>query len=248
MREGAPTALVCGFSDLAAGLGGLAWELGRRGGLLLRDNSVRKAEVDYSQDAGELRLSMSSEDAEVEMTLAPTTVTVSPQTPGGPEPPGGPLEAAICTATVRSKGWGRTFQCPGHMSRWSADPLADARRFRHLAVGGAEGSLLLLCARGESGAAEHGEEEVAAWLLDREGGSNAFEEALLSTQYRNGEGPTRVGLELWPRGEDQSVRAAAIRAAGTRLGGSEDENLSAVLLRSSTEGTEGLGSYLIVRQ
>ena len=248
MSEAAPTALVCGFSDLSAGLGGLAWELGGRGGLLLSDNSVRKAEVDYSQEGEEVRLSMSSEGAEVEVTLAPGTEALSPRTPAGAEPPGGPLEARICPATVRSVSWGRTFQCPGHLSRWSVDPLEGAGRFRHLAVGGAEGSLLLLCARGEPGATEHGEEEVAAWLLDREGGSSAFEEALLSTQYRNGEGPTRVGLELWPQGEDQSVRAAAMRAAGTRLGGSEDERVSAVLLRCSTEGAEGLGSYLIVRR
>jgi hypothetical protein len=248
MSEEPPAALVCGFSDLSAGLGGLAWELGGRGGLLLSDNAVRKADVNYFQDGEELRVSMTCEGTEVELTLTPSAEEVSLQTPAGAEPPGGPLEARICTATVRSKGWGRTFQCPGHLSRWTADPSEDAGRFRHLAVGGAEGSLLLVCARGEPGAAEHGEEEVAAWLLDSEGGSSGFEEALLSTQYRNGDGPTRVGLELWPQGEDQSVRAAAMRAAGTRLGGSENEKVSAVLLRCSTEGTEGPGSYLIVRR
>jgi hypothetical protein len=249
MRDGGPAAIVGGFSDLATGLGGLAWQLGGSGGLLLRDNEVTEAEVGlFPEDEG-MRLEMRSEGAEVDAVLAPSAGVVAPRSPEGAEPPGGALEAANCAVTVRSKGKGRTVQCPGHLSRWAADPLAGAGRFRHLAVEGAEGSLVLLCSRGAEGAESHADEESAAWLLDREGAVSPFDEALLSTQYRNGEAPTRIGLELWPAGEDQSVRAAAMRAAGTRLGGTEpaDTGITATLLRCSTEGTAGLGGYLIWR-
>ena len=53
MSGGGPAAIVCGFSDLAAGLGGLAWELGGRGGLVLNGNEVQKAEVGICRKARE---------------------------------------------------------------------------------------------------------------------------------------------------------------------------------------------------
>jgi hypothetical protein len=192
---------------------------------------------------------MRTEGAEVEAMLVPSPGTVEPRSAEGAEPPGGALEAAICTATIRSKGWGRTFQSPGHLSRWAADPLEGAGLFRHLAVEAAEGSLLLLCSRGAPGAKNHSEEEAAAWLLEPEGGAVTFGEAFLSTQYDEAGRQTRAGLELWPEGEEQTTRAAATRAAGTRLGGTgaADPGVTAALLRCSTEGTEGLGGYLIWR-
>jgi hypothetical protein len=249
MSDGEPAAIVCGFSDLATGHAGLAWQLGGGGGLLLSGNEVEVAEVGFVPEDQGMRVEMSSNGTEVEAMLAPSAGVVEPKSPDGAEPPGGALEGAICTATVRSKGWGRTFQCPGHLSRWAADPLAGPGRFRHLAVEAAEGSLVLLCSLGAPRAENHGDEESAAWLLDGEGGLSPFEEALLSTQYRDGGAPTRIGLELWPAGEDQSVRAAALRAAGTRLGGTDpaDKGVTATLLRCSTAGSEGLGGYLIWR-
>jgi hypothetical protein len=249
MSGGGPAAIVCGFSDLAAGLGGLAWELGGRGGLVLNGNEVQKAEVGIWPEGEGVRLEMHTKGAEVEATLVPSPGTVELRALGGAEPPGGALEAAICTATIRSRGWGRTLQCPGHLSRWAADPLGGAGRFRHLAVEAAERSLLLLCSLGAPGDESHGEEEAAAWLLEPEGGAVTFGEALLSTQYDEAGRQTRAGLELWPEGEEQTARAAATRAAGTRLGGTEpaDPGMTAALLRFSTEGADGLGSYLIWR-
>src|SRR5512132_2228956 len=116
MSGGGPAAIICGFSDLAAGLGGLAWELGGRGGLVLNGNEVQKAEVGISPEGEGVRLEMHTKGAEVEATLVPSPGTVELRALGGAEPPGGALEAAICTATIRSRGWGRTLQCPGHLS------------------------------------------------------------------------------------------------------------------------------------
>jgi hypothetical protein len=115
-------------------------------------------------------------------------------------------------------------------------------------VEGGEGSLLLVAAHGDAGAAGHGDERTVGWLLDGEGESSAFAESLISTQYDANGRPTRAGLELWPQGEEEAmIRSAATRAAATRLGGVEKDGVSAALLRCTTEGSEGLGSYLIWR-
>jgi hypothetical protein len=134
------------------------------------------------------------------------------------------------------------------MTRWASDPLEGAGTLRHLAVEGGEGSLLLVAARGDAGSAGHGDEQAAGWLLDGEGGSSAFAESLISTQYDAEGRVTRAGLELWPQGEEEAmIRSAATRAAATRLGGIEKEGVSAALFRCMTEGAEGLGSYLLWR-
>jgi hypothetical protein len=142
---------------------------------------------------------------------------------------------------VKPADQGRTLQCFGHVSRWSADPSDGTGIFRHLAIERSDGALILVVARGEG--AEHGAEKTAAWLLDREGGFTAFSEALLSTQYDKAGRHTRAGLELWPDEEE----VPPMRAAGTRLGGTDADGLSAAFLRCSSEGSEGLGSYLIGR-
>lgn len=238
---GSGGALICGFSDLAAGIGGLAWQLGEPGGLVLDDAGVHPAEVELSRDAEGLELRLSSPAGEAQARLAPRTGRRALETASGSEPPGGRLEAAVCTAEV-SVGARRNLRCFGHLSSWDQDPSNGAGAFRHLAIERPDGSLLLVTTRGETGT-EHGDEETASWLLDSEGGFSAFGEALLSTQYDSEGRATRAGLELWPAGEE----APPMRAAGTRLGGSDGGGLTASLLSCSTEGNRGLGSYLIRR-
>jgi hypothetical protein len=241
-------ALVCGFYDLAAGLGGLGWDLSGHGGLLMSDGAVTDAEADITDHEGGLELVLDAENAKLDVTLSPLAGTVQLRSPNGSPPPGGPLEAATCTATVRSADRGRTLQCRGHLTRWSGDPLEGAGTLRHLAVEGGEGSLLLVTAQGAAGAAGHGDEQTAGWLLDGEGGSSTFAESLVSTQYDANGQPTRAGLELWPLGEEETmIRSAATRAAATRLGGVDREGVSAALFRCTTEGSQGLGTYLIWR-
>jgi hypothetical protein len=235
---------VCGFFDLAAGLGGLAWNLGARGGLLMSDGEVSDAEAEISEEEGAVLLRLATDKAKLEVTIAPRAGALSLVTADGSAPPGGPLEAATCIATLRSEDWGRTLQCPGHLSMWAKDPRDGAGTVRHVAIEGAEGSLLVLTARGAPGAVGHGDEQTGGWLLDGEGGFSAFSEALLSTQYDAQGRQTRVGLELWPDGDDAPpMRAAAIRIGGT----GSDGGVAAALLRCSTEGSDGLGSYLIWR-
>ena len=240
--DGSGGALVCGFSDVAAGLGGLAWRLGEEGGLAMSDAGIHPARVEISASEESIELRLSSDAGETAARLAPRPGRLTLETAAGVEPPGGRLEAAICAAEVEPAGQSRTLSCFGHMSSWAEDPSAGAGTFRHLAIERSDGSLLLLVARGDGGG--HGAEEAAAWLLDREGGFITFGEALLSTQYDKDRRQARAGLELWPEGDE----APPMRAAGTRLGGTEgDGAISAALFRCSSEGSEGLGGYLIRR-
>jgi hypothetical protein len=236
-------ALVCGFSDLASGVGGLGWRLGEEGGLMLGDDGVHEARIEVSQDKDAIELRLSSSGGEAEARLSPRTGRLALDTSEGSAPPGDGLEAAVCTAEVKPAGQGRTLRCFGHLSSWGEDPSAGAGAFRHLTIERSDGSLLLVVARGEGGAA-HGDERTAAWLLDAEGGVSGFGEALLSTQYDKDSRPIRAGLELWPEGDGMPP----MRAAGTRLGGTDGaDGICAALLRCSTEGSDGIGSYVVRR-
>ena len=125
------------------------------------------------------------------------------------------------------------------------DPLEGAAIFRHVTVETADG-MIVCTATGEKGIPGHGDERTAAVL--RAGGEEIpYEEALISTQYDSAGDPTRFGLELWPEDADQSSRAAATRVAGSLLGGAESSGAWAGLFRCHTDGTEGLGSYLLWR-
>jgi hypothetical protein len=239
-------ALVCGFGDLEAGLGGIAWSFAGGGGLLLSDGQVAEAEAELAPgESGGQELRLRRGDLEVSATLAPRGETLPLKDSEGRDAAGGQLAAAACEATVRSSGGGQTLACAGHLSRWSGDPLEGAGTFRHLAID-SEGSLLIIAAQGPPGAKGHDEEATGAWLLDGAAAS-AFGESLISTQYDASGSPTRIGLELWPQGEGQTSRAAATRGSGSRIGGGDFGSLSAALLRCHTEGVEGLGSYLVWR-
>ncbi len=235
-------ALVCGFSDLASGIGGIAWRLGTEGGLMLGDDGVHEAQIELSGDKDAVELRLSSSAGEAEARLSPRTGRLALQAAEG-SAPGGRLDAAVCAAEVKPAGKGRALRCFGHLSSWAEDPSAGAGAFRHLAIERSDGSLLLVIARGEGGS-PHGAEQTAAWLLDGEGMVSDFGEVLLSTQYDKDGQPTRAGLELWPGGDEMPP----MRAAGTRLGGTNGNGgLSAALLRCSTEGSDGLGGYLVKR-
>ena len=126
-----------------------------------------------------------------------------------------------------------------------SNPTESAGTFRHLAIDAGEESLLIAESRGEPGA-DHGDERTGAWLIRGED-ETGFEDSFVSTQYAPGEDPTRFGLEVWPEEAERASRAAATRVSASSLGGIRAGSIWAGLFRCHTDGTEGIGSYLLWR-
>jgi hypothetical protein len=231
---------VCSFGDASTGVGGLAWDLGEPGALLLTGGKARSAAFALEEGGDAATLEISAGDAALEATLSPRTTEIAL---GG----GNGLGATVVvySAEVSPRDGSRAFHCQGQISRWSGDPLDSAGTFRHLAIDAGEESVLVIEARGEPGA-EHGDELSAAWLIRGED-ETGFEDAFVSTQYDGATDPTRFGLELWPEEAERASRAAATRVAASLLGGVRVGDIWAGLFRSHTDGSEGLGSYLLWR-
>ncbi|HSD24964.1 MAG TPA: hypothetical protein VLB79_11630 [Solirubrobacterales bacterium] len=229
---------VCGFGDLPAGLGGLAWDFGQPGALLLVERDARPASFALEEGGDALTLEITADDSTVNATLSPRTAEIALDDGSG-------LTAVVCVADVSPRGASGTVQCPGQLSRWSSNPVEGAGTFRHLAIDGGEESLLVAVARGEPGA-DHGEERTAGWLIRGEEES-PFEDSFVSTQYGANDDPTRFGLELWPEDSERASRAAAMRASASSLGGTRIGNAWAGLFGCHTDGSEGIGSYLLWR-
>jgi hypothetical protein len=238
-------ALVCGFADPGGAVGGCWWRLrGGTGALMLAGDAVSGGEAEQLEQPGGARARLSADSATCEVSLSPRPGSVELEGADGAASPLGPLTAAICEAAVEFEYGGRrrTLACGGYTCSWAADP-PNADAFRHLVVPLGEDSLVILAARRPGEAEGHGQEDVACWRLEAEGGAAPFAEALLSTQYDAAGDQTRAGLELWPEGDE----APPTRAAGTTIGHAAAGAVTAALLRTSAEGAEGIGTYLIWR-
>jgi hypothetical protein len=244
MNDGGRSAIVCGFGDVAAGVGGLAWDIGEPGAVLLSQGEAQPASFAIEEGGDAASVEITTPDATIEATLAPNTAEVPLVDHQGHRPHG--LGFNACAAEVRSTDGTQTFRCSGFIARWSANPVEGAGTFRFVAVERPGESFLIVTARGEPGAEGHGDERTSGWLLEGEI-ATPFEESLISSQYDGGGKPTRLGLELWAEDADQSSRAAATRASGSSLGVAESGATRAGLFGCSVDGTEGLGSYLLWR-
>jgi hypothetical protein len=240
--NGAARAFVCGFGDVQAGLGGLAWDLGEPGALLLSKGEVRQATFALERDLETTTVEITAGADTVEATLAPERTLIEHPDADNPVE----FKATGALAEVRSKGGDQTFECAGQLSEWVGDPLEGVGILRHLAIGGGPDSHLIATARGVRGAEGHGSERAVGWLLSGDSGV-PYEETLISTQYDGNDEPMRIGLELWPEDADQSSRAAATRVSGSLLGGLRAGPVWAGLFRCHTDGAEGLGTYLLWR-
>jgi hypothetical protein len=230
---------VCGFGDAESGVGGLAWDFGEPGAVLLDEGKARPATFALEEGGDAATLEITAGDTSVEATLSPRTAEIALD---GDLP--GPT-ALICVADVLPKQGGQAVQCPGQISSWGGDPTQGAGTFRHLAVDAGDESLLLAMSRGDRGV-DHGDERTGAWQIRGEE-ETRFEDAFISTQYDGGGDPTRFGLELWPEEVERASRAAATRVAASSLGGVRVGGAWAGLFRCHTDGSESLGSYLLWR-
>jgi hypothetical protein len=238
MNEAGQVSFVCGFGDPAAGVAGLAWDLGEPGALLLSEGEVRPATFALEEGGDAATLEITAGEATTEANLSPRTAGLGLGEPGG-------LAVAVCVADVGPKDGSQSMQCPGQISRWATDPLEGAGTFRHLAIDAGDESLLVVVAHGEPGD-EHGAERTESWRIRGEDESR-FEDAFVSSQYGADDDPTRFGLELWPEEAERASRAAATRVAASPIGGVKVGNAWAGLFRCLTDGTLGIGSYLLWR-
>ena len=238
MNATAEDSFVCGFGDPAAGVGGLAWDFGEPGALLLSEGEVRAATFALEEGGGAATLEITADEATIEATLSPRTTDLALGDAGGPT-------VAVCVADVGPKDGSQSVECPGQITRWGADPLEGAGAFRHLAIDAGDESALVIVARGQPGE-EHGDERTTSWRI-REEDEARFEDAFVSTQYGADGDPTRFGLELWPEEAERASRAAATRVAAAAIGGVRVGNAWAGLFRCLTDGTLGIGSYLLWR-
>jgi hypothetical protein len=244
MNDEGQSAIVCGFGDLAAGLGGLAWDIGEPGALLLSQGEPTGASFALEEGGGAATLEIEAGDRTLEATLAPHTAEVPLAGGDGHDSHG--LSFSACAAEVSSSSGEQTFSCPGFIARWSADPVEGAATYRFLVIERGGESFLVAAAVGADGSEGHGDERTSGWQLDGETAA-PFDESLISTQYDGSGIQTRLGLELWPVDADQSTRAAATRVSGSSLGVVESGATRAGLFRCHTDGTEGFGSYLLWR-
>jgi hypothetical protein len=242
MSNAAHGPVLCGFGDAEAGLGGLAWDVGEPGALLLSEGEVRAATFALEEGGGATALEIRTGDVTVEATLIPQTAAI---TLGG-KTSRIALNVITCASEVRFADEAQTSRCPGQISRWFGDPLEGAATFRHLAINAGHDSLLVAEAHGETGARGHGDELSEAWLLQGEDVTR-FEDVFISTEYDGDGDPTRLGLELWPAEAERASRAAATRVAGSALGGVKTGAAWAGLFRCNSHGSEGSGSYLLWR-
>ena len=147
----------------------------------------------------------------------------------------------------RSGGSTTRIATPGRVTRTAGDlDWARIELIRSLAAVLDDGSLLAVASARPRGAAGHGEEATSAVLLDADGVVSQFAEPLLSTEYDASGRHRRAGVELW--GPDD---AAALRGAGTRLGGATvelgDTSLDTAFLSFTLDGAPGTAKYDLVR-
>lgn len=228
------TALVCGFGDMAAGIGAMAWDLGDPGAVLLDGDEVKPASFAIEERDGGSTVEVTAGDTVLEATLAYDSSVQADA-----------LDIHPSKAEVLRKGDSATVDCVGHLVHLG-DGLSEVATFRHVTIDLDNAAMLLAAALGRPGAAGHGEESAAGWRFDSGGGSE-FEETLLSTQYDAAGDPTRLGMELWPQDADTSVRAAAVRVSGSLIGGARQGDTWAGFFRCHTDEQDGLGTYLLRR-
>lgn len=137
---------------------------------------------------------------------------------------------------------GRKVRCLGTLAETTSAPAwEELDALRSISALFDADHAFLAIARRPRGAIGHGQEQVAAWLLD-DGKPIPIADARISTVY-DGEGRQRgAGLELWIPDEDHPVRGSGTVIAGSSLQ-LEGVEVHAAIFRWRMEDREGTGSY-----
>jgi hypothetical protein len=132
---------------------------------------------------------------------------------------------------------------------WELESVPDWSRLdaiRLVSAAFEDGAALAVAAVRPRDARGHGDDAVAARLIDAQGLETATAEALVSVEYDSAHIPRRLGIELWPDVDSPPLRIAADRerpADGPAPG--DDDN---VPMTFRLNGVAGRGTYETVRR
>jgi hypothetical protein len=108
-----------------------------------------------------------------------------------------------------------------------------------------DGTMLGVAAVRPRGASGHGDDAVAARVLDADGTRTSTTDALVSVEYDSSRRPRRIGIELRPDPDSSPLRVAADRESDAQphvAGGRE-----ALPMAFRLDGGPGRGQYETVR-
>jgi hypothetical protein len=196
--------------------------------------------VELGDGDGRGSATVALDGAKAELDLSPLAgpLEVTGEQTGG-------AELTLCRALgdVEGPGGRSEIACLAVASRPTAAASDSAMVHRSIAIVLADGGLVAVLAARPPDAAGHGEEEVAAAMLEP-GGEAAVAEALLSTEYDESGRHRRANLELSREGQP------ALRAAGAIICGATLEptgpRIETAFFRWSVDGRPGIGRYEIV--
>jgi hypothetical protein len=152
------------------------------------------------------------------------------------------------SGTVTTAGQTREVRCLGQRGHiWGTPDWKRIELARTLSAWLGADRAIMLAATRPARAKGHGEEAVAAWLVDGDE-PHAIQDARLSTTYDGALRQQRAGLELW-MGEESEF---AHRASGKVLCGTTldlgDVRLDSSFFLWKMEGREGVGRYDVMRR
>jgi len=152
------------------------------------------------------------------------------------------------SGTVTVSGLVREVRCLGQRGHsWGTPDCKRIELARTLSAWMGADSAVMLAAARPARARGHGEEAVAAWLVDG-GEPCAVDEPRLSTSYDGALRQQRAGLELWVGEESEFARRASGKVVcGTTLD-LGDVRLDSSFFAWRMEGREGVGRYDVMRR
>jgi hypothetical protein len=194
-----------------------------------------------------VELSVSGTDGDGVWTLAGRGVELRVQPVGEPAgEQGWSAQACRVCGEVARGGRPAELDAPGVRCRRTLGEPRAIDSLRHVCAWFSDGSAVALDAVRPRQAKGHDRDHVSAILLGPEGAA-AVDEGRLSTTYRDGGRPARVGLELWLAGEEETYPrrlAGEAERQGRQASLGELELWLAPLLAHHA-GQEGAGALIL---
>jgi hypothetical protein len=158
--------------------------------------------------------------------------------------------AQVCrvTGTVTLDGTPRDIGCLGLRSAVDGVDLSSLDSVRQVLTWFGEDDGIVLSSLRPRGAKGHERDDVTATVLEPDGPVDVSE-GRMSTTYKAGGLPSRVGLELWLTDEDQQFpRRVAGEALGVDASGvTAAATVSLHAFRCHSRGRDGAAAYVIAR-